>query len=85
MNLSFYRTEKIRSFKVGLEKVKQGDFIYLGDAAEIEYKIQSDCSLTQIGEVFNLVDNALAFRPGKVQMFSIKQKSFVCAQHNPAF
>ncbi|XP_023349471.1 glutamate receptor ionotropic, kainate 2 isoform X2 [Eurytemora carolleeae] len=57
------RTEKIRSFKVGLEKVKQGNFIYLGDAAEIEYEIQSDCSLTQIGEVFNIVDNALAFRP----------------------
>ena len=47
-----------------IEKVRRGGFIFISGSALVKYTIQDDCSLEQIGEVFNTNNYGLVFRPG---------------------
>ncbi|XP_023323618.1 glutamate receptor ionotropic, kainate 2 [Eurytemora carolleeae] len=46
-----------------IEKVRRGGFIFISGSALVKYTIQDDCSLEQIGEVFNTNNYGLVFRP----------------------
>ena len=37
------------SYKVGMQRVLQGNFAFLCESAMLDYVVQRDCNLTQIG------------------------------------
>lgn len=58
-----------------IEKVRRGGFIFISESALVEYTIQDDCSLEQIGEVFNAINYGLVLKPGAhFFIYSIKEK-----------
>ncbi len=58
------RQNRMSSNSELIEKVRRGGFIFITESTRVEYTIQDDCSLEQIGEVFNAISYGLVFRPG---------------------
>ena len=64
INFDNDRQNRMSSTSELIEKVRRGGFIFISGSALVEYTIQDDCSLEQIGEVFNPNSCGLVFRPG---------------------
>ena len=69
------RHNRMLSISELVEKVRRGGFIFISESSIVEYTIQDDCSLEQIGEVFNPVNYGLVFKPGAhFAMYSNKRR-----------
>ena len=65
-----------------IEKVRKGGFIFISESSLVEYTIQDDCSLEQIGEVFNAINYGLVFKPGAhFAMYSNKRRRNIFFYH----
>lgn len=51
----------------GVQRVMQGDYAYLMESASIEYIIERNCNLTQIGSLLDSKGYGIATRKGKFQ------------------
>ena len=58
------RNNRITTNTAGFEKVRKGGFILIAENPTIEYELQDDCNLEQIGGIFNTINYGLVFRPG---------------------
>ncbi|XP_023323615.1 glutamate receptor ionotropic, kainate 2 [Eurytemora carolleeae] len=57
------RNNRITTNTAGFEKVRKGGFILIAENPTIEYELQDDCNLEQIGGIFNTINYGLVFRP----------------------
>lgn len=62
----------------GVQRVMQGDYAYLMESASIEYIIERNCNLTQIGSLLDSKGYGIATRKGKFhsKFYLIRQLVF---------
>ena len=55
----------VDSSKAGVERVKNGGYAYLMESTGIEYELERNCELTQIGGLLDHKSYGIALQPGR--------------------
>ena len=53
-----------KSNQQGIDRVKEGDFVYFIESPRLDYEVARDCSLMQVGKLLNNRYYALGLQKG---------------------
>lgn len=58
----------VNSNAEGIQRVKEGNYAYLMEATSIEYNIERECNLTQVGGLLDNKGYGIAVRKGNINI-----------------
>lgn len=67
----------VPTYEEGIQRVLQGDYAFLMESTMLDYIVQRDCNLTQIGSLLDSKGYGIATPMGKVQLLSYFMRNFV--------
>lgn len=62
----------VKNSNEGEERVLQGDYAYFAESTTVEYKVERNCELTQIGNWLNSIGYGIALPKGKTPLITIR-------------
>lgn len=66
----------VKSYSEGVERVLQGNYAFLMESTMLDYKVQRDCNLTQVGGLLDSKGYGIATPMGNIKFqFEVRKNS----------